>query len=247
MYYTDVNCVYQGEKTQEKWKILTYFMLVCPDFPMPSMEEWQTNIWSWWIQWSHFSLDCICLHPLFCQVSTLYIIKTYFEDVFLGYELTVPFQWFSSIFQVLCIENTSFFYYYCSYCCLFSTGFISQKVHHSQFMILIGKTSPNLMRCRRSLKGFFLEFILKECRHWDKEVRTKDRIIYKCVQVQHLNIGQKKLELLQMTFIISFEGQLGSVLNSELSDAVRLLLHNNKHGLSHWTENNHNFTLESIF
>lgn len=89
------------------------------------------------------------------------------------------------------------------------------------------------MRCRRSLKGFFLEFILKECRHWDKEVRTKDRIIYKCVQVQHLNIGQKKLELLQMTFIISFEGQLGSVLNSELSDAVRLLLHNNKHGLSH--------------
>lgn len=89
------------------------------------------------------------------------------------------------------------------------------------------------MRCRRSLEGFFLEFILKECRHWDKEVRTKDRIVYNCVQVQHLNISPKKLELLQTTFISSFEGQLGSVLNSELSDAERLLLHNNKHRLSH--------------
>lgn len=29
---------------------------------------------------------------LFWQVSTLYIIKTYIEDVFLGYELTLPFQ-----------------------------------------------------------------------------------------------------------------------------------------------------------
>lgn len=88
------------------------------------------------------------------------------------------------------------------------------------------------MRCRRSLEGFVLEFILKEWRHWDKEVRTKDMITYNCVQVQHLDISQK-LELLQTTFIISFEGQLGSVLNSELSDAERLLLHNNKHRLSH--------------
>lgn len=154
MYYTDVNCVYQGEKTQEKWKILTYFMLVCPDFPMPSMEEWQTNIWSWWIQWSHFSLDCICLHPLFCQVSTLYIIKTYFEDVFLGYELTVPFQWFSSIFQVLCIENTSFFYYYCSYCCLFfywiyKSESTSQSIHDSDW-----KNLTQLDEVQKVFKGF---------------------------------------------------------------------------------------------
>lgn len=122
MHYTKANCIYQTEETQVKWKILTYIMLASPDFPMPNMEEWQTNIWSWWIQWSHFSLDCICLQLLFCQVSTLYIIKTYFKDVFLGHELTLPFQWFSSIFQVSYIENTSFFHYYCRLCCLFSTG-----------------------------------------------------------------------------------------------------------------------------
>lgn len=147
MCYSKVNCVYQVVKTQQKWKILTYFMGLCPGFPMPSMKEWQTNIWSWWIQWSHISLDCICLHPLFCQLSILYIIKTHFKDVFLGYELTASFQWFSPVFlQVPCTENTSFCYYYCICCCCpFSIGFICQIIHHRHFTILIGKglTQPD--------------------------------------------------------------------------------------------------------
>lgn len=45
--------------------------------------------------------------------------------------------------------------------------------------------------------------------------------------------SQKKLEALQAVFMISFEGQLGSVLNFKPSDAGRQLLHNNKRRLSH--------------
>lgn len=54
-----------------------------------------------------------------------------------------------------------------------------------------------------------------------------------CVQVQPFMKSQKKLEALQAVFMISFEGQLGSVLNFKPSDAGRQLLHNNKRRLSH--------------
>lgn len=53
------------------------------------------------------------------------------------------------------------------------------------------------------------------------------------VQVQPFMKSQKKLAALQAVFLISFEGQLGSVLNFKPSDAERQLLHNNKHRLSH--------------
>lgn len=193
---------------------------------------------------------------LFCQISTLHIIEIYSKDIFLDYELSLPFQWFSSVFlQVLSTEDISCFCYYHSCCRLLFTGSLCPHVHRCHFTIMIGKGHMQLVKVQwlehhslKALLGFVLAFILGKLKHLGLDAWVKDRIIqYNCIQIQHLNISQKKLELLQTTFIISFEGQLGSVLNFKLSDAKWQLLHDNKHRLSHWMENNHIFTLENIF
>lgn len=93
-------------RENSRWKMLTF------DFPVPispcQCGGRQMTIWPWWRQWPRVPLDSVCLQPSFCHSVTLYIIKTYSKDAFLGSELTLPFQWFSSSFLwVLFTKNTS--------------------------------------------------------------------------------------------------------------------------------------------
>lgn len=82
-------------------------------------------------------------------------------------ELTLRFQWFSSIFlQVLSNENTSCFCYH-SCCCPF---LLDLYVHVYISRLWLEKATPNLLRYRhlsiilwRSLEGFVVAFIPGEC------------------------------------------------------------------------------------
>lgn len=110
---------------------------------------------------------------LFCQISTLHIIETYSKDIFLDYELSLPLQWFSSVFlPVLSTEDTSCFCYYRS-CCFLFTGSLCPHDHHCHFTIMIRKGHTQLDKVQwlehhslKALPGFVLAFVLGNSSIW---------------------------------------------------------------------------------